>query len=109
MAIRKRLILAGAVLLLASILYGAGRHHSAFLIQYVVEQSLIQKAPTGEDPSDLRARLRTILAAIPAENAKMTRLLQMSEFLEKTQSLTPEDLDKLLAPETEQPHTGPVH
>jgi len=103
MAIRRRLIIAAAVLLLASILYGAGRRHSAFLIQYVVEQSLIQKAPAGADHNYLRERLRAALAAIPSDQAKLTRLLRMSEFLEKTQSLTNEDVDRLLAPETQRP------
>jgi len=101
MAIRNRWIIAAVVLLLASVLYGAGQHYSPFLIQYVAEQSLMQKAPASTDPEHLQNRLRSTLAAIPDRDAKMRRLLRISEFLEKTQSLTPEDADKLLAPESQ--------
>jgi hypothetical protein len=99
MAIQKRWFIAAVLLSLASILYGAGRHYSPFLIQYVVEQSLIQKAPAGADPVLLQNRLRAVLSAIPGSDAKIKRLLRTSESLEKTQSLTPEDVDKLMAPE----------
>lgn len=99
MAVRTRWIIAAAVLFLASALYGAGRYYSPFLIQYVVEQSLIQRAPAGADPVYLQKRLRAVLSAIPDRGAKMQRLLRISEYLEKTQSLTREDVDKLMAPE----------
>jgi hypothetical protein len=101
MAIQKRLIIAGVALAFALIVYGAGRYFSPFLIQYVVEQSLIQKAPAGKDPVYLRERLRTLMSAIPDQNTRMKRLLRISEYLEKTQFLSPEDLDRLLVPEKE--------
>jgi len=97
MTIQKRLIIIGIVLAIAAILYGAGRHYSPSLIQYVVEQSLIQKAPAGTDPTELRGRLHTLVSTIPDRNARMERLLRISEYLEKTQSLSTEDLDRLLA------------
>jgi hypothetical protein len=99
MSVRKRWIAAAAVLLLASVLYGAGRYYSPSLIQYVVEQSLIQKAPEGMDGAYIRKRLRAFSASLPDKKARVQSLLRISEFLEKTQSLTPEQLDKLMAPE----------
>ena len=101
MTVQKRLITACTLLAFASILYGAGRHYSPALIRYVVEQSLIQKAPSGADPVYLQNRLRAILSKIPDRDAQTQRLLQISEYLEKVQFLTPEDLDSLMAPEKE--------
>ena len=101
MAAQKRLIIACALLVFASILYGAGRHYSPSLIRYVVEQSLIQKAPSGANPVCIQTRLRAILSKTPDRDAQTQRLLQISESLEKVQFLTPEDLDSLMAPERE--------
>jgi hypothetical protein len=101
MTVQKRLITACTLLAFASILYGAGRQYSPALIRYVVEQSLIQKAPSGADPVYIQNRLRAILSKTPDRNAQTQRLLQISEYLEKVQSLTPEDLDGLMAPEKE--------
>jgi len=95
------LIIAGTLLAFASILYGAGRHYSPSLIRHVVEQSLIQKAPADADPVCLQNRLRAILAKTPDRDAQTQRLLQISEYLEKVQLLTPEDLDNLMVPEKE--------
>lgn len=100
MPFRKRWSIAAAVLFLAAILYGTGRYYSPSLIQYVVEQSLMQKAPAGEDPEYLQKRLRECLSAIPDQDARLERLLRISGSLEKTQSLTPEGLDELLAMES---------
>lgn len=101
MTVQKRLIIACALLAFASILYGAGRHYSPSLMRYVVEQSLIQKAPSGADPVYLQNRLHAILSKTPDRDAQTQRLLQISEYLEKVQFLTPEDLDRLVAPEKE--------
>jgi hypothetical protein len=101
MTVKKRLITACTLLAFASILYGAGRHYSPALIRYVVEQSLIQKAPSGADPVYLQNRLGAILSETPDRDAQTRRLLQISEYLEKVQFLTPEALDSLMAPEKE--------
>jgi hypothetical protein len=98
MTIQKRWMIVATMLVFASILYGAGRYYSPSLIQYVVEQSLIQKAPAGTDPADLHKRLEALVSGAPGQNARMQILLRTSEYLEKVQSLTPADLDKLLAP-----------
>jgi hypothetical protein len=97
MTVQKRLITACTLLAFASILYGAGRHYSPALIRYVVEQSLIQKAPSGADPVHLQNRLRAILSKIQSRDAQTQKLLQISEYLEKVQFLTPEDVDSLMA------------
>jgi hypothetical protein len=64
-----------------------------------VEQSLIQKAPPGTDAAHLQDRLRAHLSTTSDQYARMRRLLRISESLEKVQSLTPEELDKLIAAE----------
>jgi hypothetical protein len=97
MTVQKRLITTCTLLAFASIIYGAGRHYSPALIRYVVEQSLIQKAPSGANPTYVENRMHAILSKIPDRNAQTQRLLQISEYLEKVQFLTSEDLDSLMA------------
>ncbi len=86
-----------ALFILASVLIGVARYYSPALVLYVVQQSLAQKAPSGSDSALLRERLHALLAAAPDQKARMERLLQISEYLEKVQSLTPEELDELMA------------
>ena len=86
-----------ALCALALILYGAAKYYSPSLVLYVVEQTLIQKAPTGSQPVLIHERLHTLLATAPDQNARMTKLLRISERLEKVQNLTPEELDGILA------------
>jgi hypothetical protein len=97
MTIRKRFTIVLALLVISSILYGAAKYYSPSLVLYVVEQTLVQKAPPGTNPVLLHERLHAFLEASPDQNAKMTRLLRISEQLEKVQNLTHEDLDELLA------------
>jgi hypothetical protein len=95
--IRKRSAIMVLLVALSSVLYGAARHYAPHLVLYVVEQTLAQKAPSGIQPAQLRERLHALLAATPDPGAKMARLLQISERLEKVQSLTSGELDSLLA------------
>jgi len=88
-----------ALLAIASVLYGVARYYSPSLILYVVEQSLAQKAPAGTSLVLLHERLRALLSTAPDQNAKMERLLQISQYLEKVQYLTREELDELVAVE----------
>jgi hypothetical protein len=99
MATHKRWTVAAAVVLLSSILCGAGRYYSPSLIQYVVEQSLVQKAPADADAAYIQERLRAVLSSMPDKKARVQKLIRISEIIEKTQFLTPEDLDRLMAPE----------
>ena len=97
MPIQKRLMIMAVLFALALVLYGAAKHYSPSLILYVVEQSLAQKAPAGTDPILLRERLHALLSAIPDKGAQMERLLRISNYLEKVQSLTPDELKELVA------------
>jgi hypothetical protein len=96
MTIQKRLIFVAAFFAFALVLYGAGKHYSAPLVLHVVEQSLVQKAPAGMDPAQIRERLHAFLAAAPDQEKKMKSLLRLSEYLEKVQCLTPEEFNELL-------------
>jgi hypothetical protein len=100
MTIQKRSLIAGLLLASALILYGAAKYYSPTLIFYVVEQSLIQKAPSGIDSALMHARLSALIAKDPDHKAQMRKLLHISQYLEKVQHLTPGDLDRLLAPES---------
>jgi hypothetical protein len=97
MTAKRRVNIFGVFVALAFILYGAAKYYSPFLVYHVVEQSLIQKAPAGTDSAQIQKRLHAALATAPDQNAQMRRLLRISEYLEKVQLLTPEELDKLTA------------
>jgi hypothetical protein len=96
MAIQRRLLFAAVLFALALVLYGTGKYYSTPLILYVVEQSLAQKAPAGIEPRQLRERLHYYLDSAPDKNKKMERLFKISEYLEKVQFITPEELNELI-------------
>jgi hypothetical protein len=97
MRIQKRSLTMLMLLAVASVFYGAARHYSPLMVEYVVEQTLIQKAPSGTNPESLNSRFHRHLSAAPNSQAKrMERLLRIAERLEKVQSLTPGELDNLL-------------
>jgi hypothetical protein len=85
-----------AVLILASIVYGTAKFYSPSLVFFVVEQTLIEKAPPGTDPTQLRERLRILVSAAPEPNARMEKLFRISAYLEKVQLLTPEQLNEVM-------------
>ncbi len=99
MTIRNRSLVFGSFIVVASVLYGAAKYYSPSLIFFVVEQSLIQKAPSGVDRTLLHERLRAQMLAVPDKNSQMQRLLQISEYVEKVQYLTLEQFDQLLPPQ----------
>jgi hypothetical protein len=99
MTIQRRVMIVAALFAFALVLYGIAKHYSAPLILHVVEQSLAQKAPAGIDAAQIRRRLRAFLAAASNQDKKMAQLLRISEFLEKVQYLTPEELDELVPKE----------
>jgi hypothetical protein len=100
MTIRKRFLVIGILLAIASVLYGAAKHYSPSLVLFVVEQSLLEKAPSGIDPASIHERFQACIAAANDRNSRMRKLLQISEYLEKVQYLSLEQLDKLLTPDT---------
>jgi hypothetical protein len=97
MNIKKRSLIMGLLLAVASVFYGAAKYYSPFIVEYVVKQTLIQKAPSGTDPILLDSRFRALLSAAPSRQVRMERLLRISEYLEKVQSLTPAELENLMA------------
>ena len=91
MTIHKRASILSALLALALLFYFAARYYSPDLIRHVVEQSFIQKAPPDVDPSEARRRFESILGADADKKARLQSLLKISEYLEKIQSITPEE------------------
>ena len=96
MSFRRRAGIVGLIFVIALAAYGTARFYSHSLVIYVVEQALIQKAPPGSDPTMLHARLHALLAALPDSKAKLAKVLAMSQYMEKIQALTPEELEQLL-------------
>jgi hypothetical protein len=96
MTIQRRLLFVAALFAFALVIYVTGKHYSTPLILHVVEQSLAQKAAAGIESTQLRERLHGYLNSAPDENKKMERLLRISEYLEKVQYITPEELNELI-------------
>ncbi len=95
MALRHRLVIVGLLALIALGAYALGRFYSPALMTYVVEQTLIEKAPPGTDASLLRHRFEAAIGSQPA-GEKLQRLMRLSQYLEKVQELTQPELDLLL-------------
>jgi hypothetical protein len=102
MSFRRRAGIVGVLSVMALAAYGTARYFSDSLVFYVVEQSLLQKAPPGMDPTMIRARFRTLLSNIPDRNARLARALAISQSVERVQTLAPTELEQLLSvtPET---------
>lgn len=96
MTIKSRSAITIALLILAFIVYGTAKFYSPSLVFFVVEQTLIEKAPPGTDPAQLRERLRILISTAPNQNARMERLFRISAYLEKVQLLTPEQLNEVM-------------
>jgi hypothetical protein len=100
MTIQKRSAILGIIVALILILYGAAKFNSFYLVEYVVEKTLIQKAPSGTDPAEIHKRLQGLLAAAPDRNAEFEMLFRISEQLEKVQELSPRALEEVLEAES---------
>ena len=83
--------------------YWGARHYSPALIWYVVEETLIRKAPEGISPDQTRLRLRVYLASLPDGRTRVERLLTVSQRLEKIQKLELPEFERLLEPEGKMP------
>ena len=95
MTFKKRSLVMAAFLAFALTSFGIARHYTPSLIFYVVEQSLIQKAPPGINARAVHQRLDALLSEMRGQNARMETLLRISQYLEKTQHLTAEEWDGL--------------
>jgi hypothetical protein len=96
MTIQKRSIVMGLIILFLAMLYGIAKFNSPFLVEYAVEQTLIQKAPPGTDPAKIHERLQELLAQAPDRRTRIDILFRISRYLEKVQTLSPQDLSDLL-------------
>jgi hypothetical protein len=94
MTIKRRLMIAAAIFAFASVLYGVAKYYSPLLILHVVEQSLVQKAPAGISSTQMRERLHAYLSATPDKKSQMQKLFRISEYLEKAQYITLEELNE---------------
>ncbi len=96
MTIRKRSAVMGVIAAFLWILYGTARINSTFLVEYVVEKTLIQKAPAGTDPVQIQESLQKLLAAAPNRTERLERLFLLSSYLEKVQEVSPQALAGIL-------------
>lgn len=96
MTIQKRSIVVASLLAVALAFYGVAKYYSSSLILYVVEQSLIQKAPQGMDPVILHDRFRTFVNETPDNKSRIEKLLRVAGYLEKVQHLNSGQVDELL-------------
>jgi hypothetical protein len=85
-------------------LYATLRYHSPALVAHVVEHTLIQKSPAGSDTERIRERFHSLLADYPSPDARLEKLLALSQSLEKVQNLNEFELELLLRKEA-----GPLH
>ena len=77
--------------------YAITRFYSIILVAYVVEESLIQKAPDGADTGRIRARFQGLVHSLPDRRSRFERLIEMSQVLEKVQKLDPAGMEQLLS------------
>ncbi len=107
MDFRRRAFIVSMLLIAAVAAYAAARSYSDRLLIYVVEQSLMQKAPPGTDPTQLRARFRSLLAGLPDRQSALAKALSLSQSIERVQTLTSQELEQLLPVTTKLRAPGP--
>jgi hypothetical protein len=100
MSILKRSAVMVLLAVFAGMVYAGARTYSPALISYVVEQSLLQKAPPNMHSGDIQERFGTYIDSYQDQDVRMQRLLVISKYLEKVQRLTIEEFDRLLPVET---------
>lgn len=96
MTIRKRSAVLGIITALSGILYGTVKLNSVNLAEYVVEKTLVQKAPEGTDPAGIHERLEELLAMAPNRQARLELLFRISGQLEKVQELSSQAVEEVL-------------
>ena len=106
MTLKRRLIVAGLLTGSALAMLAAARLYSVPLIAYVVEEALVQKLPAGTDPLVVRRRFQALVAALPDRQRKVEKLLAMSQYLEKLQTLDRQELEWLLTRNPAEPPAG---
>jgi hypothetical protein len=94
--LKRRLIVAGIAVSLAAAILVTAKRFSVSLIAYVVEEALVQKLPAGTDPPVVRREFRTLIAGVPDEKLKLEKLLTLSQYMEKLQTIERPELERLL-------------
>jgi hypothetical protein len=100
MTIRKRSAVVGILVAFLLILYGMAKFNSFYLVEYIVEKTLIQKAPSGTDPAEIHESLQDLLATAQNRNDRLEILFRISGHLEKIQELSPQALKEILRAES---------
>ncbi len=96
MTIKRRLMVAGLLAVLALSALLIAKRYSVSMIAYVVEEALVQKLPAGIDPALTRSRFQTLMSQLPDRQVRLEKLLAMSQYLEKLQTIDREELERLL-------------
>jgi hypothetical protein len=96
MTFRGRVWVMGSLIAAALTIYGVAKLKAPSLMTYVTEQTLLQKAPPGTDTELLDKRFHAYLSSLPDSEAKLQAIMAISQYLEKIQQLSPQELDRLL-------------
>jgi hypothetical protein len=97
MTFRQRTLILLCLGIVACGAYLIMRIYSTMLVAYVVEESLIQKAPDGTDIEQFRARFQGLVHSLPDDRSRLQRLMEMSQVLEKVQRLDRAGVERLLS------------
>jgi len=96
MALQQRTMVLGGLVVMSAVIYGIALHYSPILVSFVVRQTLVQRAPSGVTAQEVEKRLDAHLRSFPDGQARLGRLLDISQYLEKVQKLDLRELDELL-------------
>lgn len=97
MSFPRRLLVVTFLALIAMCAYGVASYYSPSMVAFVVEQAFLQRLPEKEDPDNCHRRFRSLLASLPDNQARLSRLLAMSQQIEKVQKLSPLEVEMLLS------------
>jgi hypothetical protein len=97
MGIRRRLLVLLLLVAAGAGAYFLARRLSPSLVAHVVQQTLAQKAPPGENLQELARRFDVWLASARSPHERLERLMRLAAELEKVQRLDRADVARLLA------------
>ena len=72
------------------------RRHSTRMVEYVVEEALVQKALPATAPEVVRQRFERRVQSFPDPETRLEFLLSLSQDLEKIQAIEPGALDRAI-------------
>jgi hypothetical protein len=97
MTLKQRTMVLGSLVLMGTVIYAVALHYSPILVSFVVRQTLVRRAPSGVTAQEVEKRLDTHLQSFPDSQARLERLFNISQYLEKVQKLDSRELDELLS------------